>query len=284
ADLYTRLLALCNHAVVQVAQGQLRQAVAEFRQALALAAERGAGRMPTAGIIHLGLANVLYEWNDVATATFHLGEAIELGQRGENPRLLALSYTGMARVLLSQDDVASALTALQKAEQLAQTYELPPYCTVQIAACRARLSVLHGDRAASKGWVRARRLRNDDGLDFTHEIENLALARVLIAHDDVDEALRLLERLLLAAESAERWRSVIEILTLQATAFAALGAGDAALTMLNRALALAEPEGYIRTFVDTGAPMASLLKQLVRHGLPAATYASRLLAAFPEGL
>ncbi len=89
---------------------------------------------------------------------------------------------------------------------------------------------------------------------------------------------RLLERLLLAAEEGERTRSVIEILVLRALAHQASGDIPAALAFLRRALTLAEPEGYVRTFVDEGQPLASLLAAVAKQG-SARNYARQLLAA-----
>jgi LuxR family maltose regulon positive regulatory protein len=74
---------------------------------------------------------------------------------------------------------------------------------------------------------------------------------------------------------------VIEILVLQAMALQAQGKIDQALTPLERALSLAEPEGYVRTFVDEGPPMAQLLRQAVARGI-AVDYVGKLLAALEK--
>jgi LuxR family maltose regulon positive regulatory protein len=93
------------------------------------------------------------------------------------------------------------------------------------------------------------------------------------------EAMGLLERLLHAAEEGKRTGSVIEILVLQALAHQMQGDLSAALTPLERALTLAEPEGYIRIFVDEGPPMAVLLEEAMKHGI-APNYVRQLLTAF----
>jgi LuxR family maltose regulon positive regulatory protein len=89
----------------------------------------------------------------------------------------------------------------------------------------------------------------------------------------------LLERLLQAAEEGGRKGSVIEILVLQALAHEAQGNYPSALVSLERALTLAEPEGYVRIFVDEGPPMAALLREAAKHGI-APNYVRQLLAAF----
>jgi LuxR family maltose regulon positive regulatory protein len=91
----------------------------------------------------------------------------------------------------------------------------------------------------------------------------------------------LLSRLLADAESKARMHSAIEILVVQALAYDALDDRPRALTVLERVLALAAPEGYIRMFVDEGAPLATLLRELRAHGaMPA--YIDKLLVAFPD--
>jgi LuxR family maltose regulon positive regulatory protein len=98
----------------------------------------------------------------------------------------------------------------------------------------------------------------------------------------MDDVRRLLERLLEAAEEGGRTGSVIEILVLLALAHRALRDIPAGLVPLARALALAEPEGYVRTFVDEGPPMRDLLRNLVTKGISGA-YVRQLLSAFDEG-
>jgi LuxR family maltose regulon positive regulatory protein len=93
--------------------------------------------------------------------------------------------------------------------------------------------------------------------------------------------MRLLANLLEAAEAGGYGGSAIKILVLQSLAFQSLGDLDRALSALSRALSLAEPEGYVRTFVDEGEPMARLLRLALSRGI-APDYAARLLAAFGQ--
>jgi len=80
------------------------------------------------------------------------------------------------------------------------------------------------------------------------------------------------------AEEGERTGSVIELLVLEALAYQARGDSPAALTALQRAPTVSEPEGYVRIFVDEGRPMASLLRAVAKQGI-APSYIRRLLAA-----
>jgi LuxR family maltose regulon positive regulatory protein len=144
--------------------------------------------------------------------------------------------------------------------------------------------VAHGRPGEALGWVRERELTADDDLSYLREFEHITLARVLLAQHAADrsgrslsDGARLLARLLAAAEAGERTGSVIEILVLHALAHQALGDAPAGLGAVQRAMALAEPEGYVRVFADAGQPMASLLRAAARQG--ARPYLRRLLAA-----
>ena len=157
--------------------------------------------------------------------------------------------------------------------------------------------VVQGRLGEALGWAREQGLSAEGELSYLHEFDHITLARVLLARYQSDradrsilEAMGLLERLLQAAEEGGRTGSVIEILVLQALAYHAQGNLPAALLPLQHALALAEPEGYVRMFLDEGPPMAQLLTAvrrlpeaaareiMPRQGLP--TYTDKLLAAF----
>jgi LuxR family maltose regulon positive regulatory protein len=144
-----------------------------------------------------------------------------------------------------------------------------------------------GDLPAAARWAEASGLSADDDLNFRREVEYLALARVRIAQARSDrapterplhDALHLLDRLLQAAETGARMGSALEILILRALALQAQGDLAGALATLERALTLAEPEGYVRLFADEGAPMIDLLRRAQARG-SAPAFAARLLAA-----
>jgi LuxR family maltose regulon positive regulatory protein len=146
--------------------------------------------------------------------------------------------------------------------------------------------VAQGRLGDAFGWTRAQGLAAEEELSYLREFEHITLVRLLLAGYQSDgaagticAAMRLLERLLHAAEAGERTGSVIEIQVLLALAHQAQGDIPAALTALQRAMAPAEPEGYVRMFVDEGPPMAQLLREAAARGIMA-DYTGRLLAAF----
>jgi LuxR family maltose regulon positive regulatory protein len=138
--------------------------------------------------------------------------------------------------------------------------------------------VAQGRLGDALGWARERGLSVEDELSYMREYEHVTLARVLLAEQSTREAIGLLERLLRAADDGGRTGSVVEILVLLAIAHQASGDRPAALARLARALGLAEPEGYVRVFLDEGTPMAALLDAAAERGL-APGYVRRLLAA-----
>jgi LuxR family maltose regulon positive regulatory protein len=153
-----------------------------------------------------------------------------------------------------------------------------------MAAWQVRVWLAQGKLEAASQWARERGMlaKEPKSLhepDFFTLMEYTVLARILIAQEREDEATELLRPLLEAAEAGDRTTKVIEILNLQALAFQARGDSARALSALERALTLAEPEGFIRAFADEGPPMAQLLYwAATRGGVP--DYAARLLAAF----
>jgi LuxR family maltose regulon positive regulatory protein len=155
-----------------------------------------------------------------------------------------------------------------------------------LGAEQARLDLAMGDVAAAAAWDQERRLDPADTLSYLEELDFLALAHLRVAQSRAPEALRLLARLRGLAEAQGRGTSLVEIFTLTALAGRAAGDAQGAHAALGRALALAAPEGYLRTFVDLGEPMREQLAAWRRqydgaHEPALTAYADQLLAAFP---
>jgi len=128
-------------------------------------------------------------------------------------------------------------------------------------------------------WMFERGLSVADELSYLREFEHITLTRLLLARRAIADAMRLLDRLLRAADDGARTGSVIEILVLQAIGYHMQDNNSAALVPLERALTLAEPEGYVRIFVDEGSRMARLLEAAAKRRT-APEYARQLLTAF----
>jgi LuxR family maltose regulon positive regulatory protein len=233
-------------ADIRIAQGRLHEAVSTYEQALQLATEQGE---------RTGLPQNQYRW-----------------------------CVAMARIREAQADLDGALELLHEAERLYMRDFFPNVRPV--AAFKTRVLLAQGRLGEALGWAREQGLSAHDDLSYLREFEHITLARVLVARSKSDradrsilEAIGLVERLLKAAEEGERTGSVIEILLLQALAHQTQGDIPAALMPLQQAMRLAEPEGYVRMFVDEGPPMAVLLGEAAKHGI-APNYVRQLLTAF----
>jgi LuxR family maltose regulon positive regulatory protein len=234
------------------------------------------------------LGTILCERNDLDEALQYAQKACELSAQGNSVGMLGLSRLVLLKILLSRREPVGVEETLQKLEKLARESEVPIWIASGIAALRAQVWVAQGKLEAAARLLQERGLSPftpsaqgkgvEGDLTYPREIEYLSLARLLIAQGRPGEAAALLERLLQAAEAGGRVGWTIATLVLRALALQARGDVDQAMTPLARALALAEPEGYVRVFVDEGPAMAELLRHAASRGI-APEYASRLLAA-----
>jgi LuxR family transcriptional regulator, maltose regulon positive regulatory protein len=274
--MHGRIVAASSLGQIWIIQGRLREAEQLYRRSLQESMAAGVP-VPSVGMIHVGLGDVLREWNDLDAATQLVTKGIELGKQFGNGDLLASGYITLARVKQAQGEQAAAAMAFAQAQQLTPGDVFSP-----AAAHHARLWLAHGDVAAAERWAQRNGLDIDTAASYQHETEHIVLARILIARHAFRDALALLDRLVPAAKAGGRSASLIEIGILRALAHHAHGDRAAALTALEQALALAEPEGYVRIFVDEGAPLAELLTWFSRSlaAAPLRPYIDRLLAAF----
>jgi ATP/maltotriose-dependent transcriptional regulator MalT len=288
-DITQLIIGAFNLAKIRTAQGRLREAASIYERSLKLAAEAGKSVPPPTADLYVGLSELHREQNDLESASRCLLKSKELGAHSGLSENRYRWYVAMARITEAHGDFGGALDLLDEAERL---YIRSPDPYVRpVAALKTRVWVRQGRLAEALGWARERGLCSDDDLSYVREFEHITLARALIARYKSDlqdgaihEAMSLLERLLQAADEGGRRGSVIEILVLQALAYEALGNVALALAPMKRALALAEPEGYVRIFVDEGTPAAEVLRRLERQAetLHMSRYIRRLLAACEE--
>jgi LuxR family maltose regulon positive regulatory protein len=280
ADTFGCAIALAD---IRLAQGRLGEAMRTYEQALQRAPGQGGSVLRGTADMYVGMSEVHRERDDLPAATQHLLRSQELGEHTGLPQNRYRWRVAMARIRQAEGDLGAALDLLNEAERLYVGDFFPNVRPVP--ALRARVRVAEGEWGEALGWAREQGLSVDNDLSYLREFEHITLARVLLARyaaeraeRSIHEATRLLERLLGAAEEGARTGSVIEILVLQALARQARGDIPAALASLQRALTLAEPEGYVRIFMDEGPPMASLLRTAAKQGITP-SYARRLLAA-----
>jgi LuxR family maltose regulon positive regulatory protein len=284
-------------ADILVVLGRLHEAVQTNQEAIQLASKHGKDAQHITAHHYLGLAMLQHEMGEDAAAAEHLQKA---GEVGEQTTLVDWSYRwhlAQARLKESGGDLEATLVQLDEARRGYVKTPIPD--TRPIEALKAKVYLKQGRLAKALDWVRARGLSADDEISYLGEFEHLTLARVLMAEYQSRQARRsllqaigLLERLLKAAEGQRRIGSVIEILVAQALAHQVQGNLPLALVSLERALFLAQPEGYVRIFVDEGEPMRLLIlafqsrieKPSSGQGHALLVYVEKLLSAFERAV
>jgi LuxR family maltose regulon positive regulatory protein len=265
---------ICNLADVQFVQGQLRLAIQNCEQAIQLGTVDGTPIQPV-GFAHLELGKILYEQNDLPAAEQHLLKGLKLLQKGQITIGLETGYAILAQIRQAQGNAAGALAAIDQAMQITQGNDIARLSTLT-SAYQARIWLAQDRLDLAARW--AYDYWHNDQVEYLREFEDLTLARVLLARGESTKALALLDRLLASAEAAGRLGGVIEAQALRALAQQATGDSDGALETLSCALEMAEPEGYVRVFVDAGQPMAELLRRASARGL-GGKYVNKLLGA-----
>jgi LuxR family maltose regulon positive regulatory protein len=242
-------------AEIQRGQGKLGAARRTYRESLELATA-GDGSSPFhEAEAHIGIAEVLYERDQLEDALEHVRRSIE--RSGQETWF-------RQRQLIAQAWIHQALAAPEAAlEAMDDALRAPPSPS-DPAAERARLLLAQGRIADTEEWAEERALTPHDEVSYLRERDHLVLARVLLARSEPAKALPLLERLETLARSQARKASLIQILAIRALALEASGNRAGAFDHLIEALTLAMPERYIRVFADEGAPMGALLQGLAR--------------------
>jgi LuxR family maltose regulon positive regulatory protein len=291
-NLLATVISMTLLARMHVLQGRLRLAAATYAQVVQA--------VPQPEMLHtwygmlyyyFGLGDLLREWNDLEAAEWHLlqGMALVNETRVVGPSVATRGYTALSRLQQTRGNSREALATLDALAHLVKEWHFPPHLGTQEAAVRAQLELTQGNVAAAIRWADSSGLSSEDeDLPYPSEGQYLVLARVRIAQARTYPAspflldvLHLLDRLLLEAETKARMGSVLEILIVRALALEAQGDRTSAISMLERALVLAAPEGYIRLFVDEGLPILSLLRLAYSRGI-VPEYVASLLAAFGE--
>ncbi len=282
-NLFATMIGITNLARLQTLQGRLRQAEITFALAERIAPGTGrVGELLNGAAPHIGLGNLLRERNELEAAQQSLLLGLELahGMLTIDADVITLGYIALAKLRQAQGDISGGMAVLDEFAQLAQRQRFYAPLIAQGEAVRTQLWLAQGNIGAAVRWVADAGLSADDThWTYPRETEYLTLAYVLIVQGETTQALRLLERLQQDAEGKARMGTVIDILALCALAWQAQRDVTQSMTALARALTLAEPEGYVRVFIDRGVPMAALLREAQARGI-STIYVAKLLSAF----
>jgi LuxR family maltose regulon positive regulatory protein len=276
-DYVDALYALSMRGEVLQAQGQLRSSAQQYEQVLLQATAWDIPYAPVTGYALVGLGRVWCEWNDLETATRYAREGIQRGLPSGALDVLLRGYLVLARVRRAEGDLNGALEALRDAEPIVQRMGLSQ---VQgwLDALRAQVNLAQGDVSSATRWALG---HTGEFHDEVYPAIPIALARVYLHLGQPAEAIAFLTHALQMAEAVGRLGNAMQIQVVLALAYQAQGNPDRALSALERALSIAAPEGYLRTFLDEGDAVVHLLRRGAarRH---TSAYARHLLAALGD--
>ncbi len=262
-DTINGILGSIGLGVIQEMDNQLGAAAASFQRAVDLAAGMA---FPVVCDAHLGLARVRYQWNDLDGARQHEEEAVRLARQVANTDRSIACQVVLARLKLAGGDVDGAATILAEADRAAQQHHFLLQVP-RVAAARVLVYLRRGELAAAAGVAQA------------HDLP-LCKARVCLAQGDPAAALAMLESYRRLLEERAWADELLQAVVLESLALSAQDERPRAVELLAEALALAEPEGLVRVFIDEGPPMGRLLVEALARGIRP-TYVRQLLAALP---
>lgn len=287
-NIHMVIIANANLADVLIEQGQLRQAARTYSDALNIALSRAAlpneQISPLAERIYAGLGRISYEWNHLEDTEKLIYQCIELSQRWGSIDFKATGYAILAELERVRCNPRRALEAMHVIGELIAQYTLSPWRNAWIQSRLARLWIAQGDLEMASAFIRKCGIMSE-GVPgagenvYLHLPMYICLLRLHLARCEYDAALTLSEWLLRQLELAGQTAGVIEVLVLQSLACQGRRDMEQALSTLEKALCLAQPEGFGRVFLDEGRPMAKLLFQAKLHRIYS-EYSSELLAAF----
>jgi LuxR family maltose regulon positive regulatory protein len=251
-------MAISHLAHLQELQGLLREAEETYRMAMRIT-EDYQYPLPLSGMADTGLGNLLCERNHLERAQVHLRNGINLGKMWSHWEAMTSGYLGLARVAMANENFTEANNLLDKA--VAITHETQfPWLTPLFEAYQAIYLARQGKLDAAADWSQKVGFDSEQPIEFNQETIAIPQTRVWIAIHKYDQALRLINELLKANESRHAWGQVIQLLIFNALANYSQGELETALTSIERALRLAEPENYRRIFLDEGESMHAILR------------------------
>jgi LuxR family maltose regulon positive regulatory protein len=271
-------LSIYVSALMHVMKGHLRTASQMTERAMGVVMVRAPrwqeGPSPAVSMIDQVLAEIARERNDLSAARIHIDRCVHLAEMWGNAEILADSYVLQARICEAIGDIPAMRRALAAATDMVGRAELAPLTIRQVDAYAARLHLYRGDLAFASQWVETwheaygGELCGAPGVTiFVQWIELATAGRVYLTRGQYADVIRYVVPLLQCTVEGGWFGIAISLAAMQALAFQGQGDVRAALASLNQALAWAEPEGYVRSFVDFGLPMTQLLRQVQSSGL-----------------
>jgi LuxR family maltose regulon positive regulatory protein len=287
---YAMFSELCLASIDGI-QGRFEQAMDTFRRLLQIAEDQGLGLSSQAGTIYGSLANILLERGEWLQGKWYLDKGIEITEKGND-----VAATSSNRLILAYDSMfnknhTETMHILEQIERMAKDWQIPQWMTHVVSSLKAKIWVDQGDTRAVLRWIGQRELAPEKDIPYRREMEYSVLARFLISQRRFDEADSILNRMIENAESYTRISDAVRWRLIQVLSFSAQDAKQKAAEELKKALNLAEPGRFVRSFIAEGQPIAELLETIAeeekaagqktgsRSTLP---YLKRLSLAFKE--
>jgi LuxR family maltose regulon positive regulatory protein len=276
-NIYIGVVGLGNCASVLISQGKLLQALETCQQGMHRLVELRRQSLPIVGMLNDEMSDIFYEWNDLVAARQNIDKILDFFPFAIFGNLEILALVRLSQIQQAEGDFSGASASLRDALRIAE--ETDSSLSGYVNAHQARLWLATGQVGAASEWLRASRLTIDDALKESTVAEHLVMARVLAAEGKIDDALHLLDRMQQTHESRRQHGRLIEIGVIQCHVLSAQGDTESSLAVLKRILPVAEAGGYMRIFLDEGAPMNALLRQALQRGITP-EYVQKLLEAF----
>ncbi|MCE1252763.1 MAG: LuxR C-terminal-related transcriptional regulator [Anaerolineae bacterium] len=256
-------------------QGKLLAANAEYEQIISTIGNDSSHPFPAAGMAYIGKGNILREWNDLEAASLCLKNGMLLLQKWGEYNAMDY-YTIMARLLQSRGQGVAALEQLHRASLLAQQFDLTFFDDLFVDCIQAELWIKQGNLPAAQRWARdynfdrpvgdllvLQKPENHSLIEiYLYEIQLTTLARLRLAEGQAEPVIQICTELLRTFEKQDLGRYTLECLILLCRVYALKGDINTARQMLEKALAQAEPQGYIRIFLDEGPALANIINNL----------------------
>jgi LuxR family maltose regulon positive regulatory protein len=263
-------------AVILMEQGQLRQAEQLLLETLKTTIRPDGQRLPLSAGIYSELSKVYYEWDQLEQAEHYARQCLEISQQWGNVEQQAIGIIISAKLEQANGNIEKAQVMMRTADQLNRDNCLYLWISIWIEAALDRFWLSLGSLERVSQRIKASEINPADEITYLLEAKYITLLRWLLAREDYESALGLAERMLQKAQNDHRILLVVELLVLEALAYLGKKETAAAVTTLGRSVALAQPEGYKRVFLDEGELVQKLL-HLVKSNQDATGYARELL-------
>jgi LuxR family maltose regulon positive regulatory protein len=283
------LFASMGLAAVEIFQGRMKEALKLFRKLQKFVEERGMIETGNASSIRSSIGSILFEMNKREEGRRLVEESIVLAEKAYDWVVLAANRLNLVRILFSQGENQEAQKLIATIEKDTIDFEIPPWMRHRISSWKVRIFLAIKNKEGAERWVEESGLDLQAKITHRREAEYMAFARVLREQNRLDKADHLLERLISNAEAGNRILVVMESLLIRALVLYDQGDINEALEFISQVLALAEPGGFVRIFIDEGPSLKDCLVKicddLEKDRKPArmrfsSSYVKKLLVAF----